>query len=86
MRLMRIPHLSVTTSICCWTSVLMRSRSDSAWSRVIVPMTERRAVRARASMATSKLATLKRACLASTIWVKMVALTVTTTLSLVMTS
>jgi hypothetical protein len=37
-------------------------------------------------MATSKLAMLNRACWASTTWVKMVALTVTTTLSLVITS
>ena len=86
MRLMRMPHLSVTTSICSWTSVLMRSRSESASSRVMVPITDRSAVRARASMATSKFLTLNRACLASTTWVKMVALTVTTTLSLVMTS
>ena len=86
MRLMRMPHLSVTTSICCWTSVLIRSRSDSASSRVMVPMTERSAVRARASMAMSKFLTLNRACLASTTWVKIVAFTVTTTLSLVMTS
>ena len=50
-RLMRIPHLSVTASICCCTSVLMRSRSDSASSSVIVPITERSAVRARASIA-----------------------------------
>ena len=85
-RLMRMPHLSVTTSICCWTSVLMRSRSDSASSSVIVPITDRSAVRASASMAMSKFFTLNRACRASTTWVKMVALTVTTTLSLVMTS
>ena len=43
-------------------------------------------MRASASMAMPKLATLNNACLASTIWVKIVALTVTTTLSLVMTS
>ena len=85
-RLIRIPHLSVTASICCWTSTLIRSRSDSAWSSDSVPMTERRAVRASASMATSKLAMLNSACLASTTWVKIVALTATTTLSLVMTS
>ena len=83
---MRMPHLSVTTSICSCTSVLMRSRSDSASSSVIVPMTDRSAVRASASMATSKFFTLNSACLASTTWVKIVALTVTTTLSLVMTS
>ena len=86
MRLIRIPHLSVTASICCWTSVLMCSRSDSAWSSVIVPITERSAVRASASMATSKLATLNNACSATTICVKIVALTVTTTLSFVITS
>ena len=86
MRLMRMPHLSVTASICCWTSVLIRSRSDSAWSRVIVPITDRSAVRASASMATSKLAMLNSACWATTTWVKIVAFTVTTTLSLVMTS
>ena len=86
MRAMRMPHLSVTASICCCTSVLMRSRSDSASSSDSVPMTERSAVRASASMAMSKLATLNSACLASTIWVKIVALTVTTTLSLVITS
>ena len=85
-RLMRMPHLSVTASICCWTSVLIRSRSERASSSVIVPITERSAVRARASMATSKSAMLKRACSATTIWVKIVALTVTTTLSRVMTS
>jgi len=78
--------LSVTASICCWTSTLIRSRSDRASSSDRVPITERRAVRARASIATSKLAMLKRACLASTTWVKIVALTATTTLSLVITS
>ena len=51
-----------------------------------MPMTDRSAVRARASMATSKFLTLNSACLASTTWVKMVAFTVTTTLSLVITS
>jgi hypothetical protein len=81
-----MPHLSVTISICCCTSVLMRSRSDSASSSVIVPMTERSAVRASASIAMSKFLTLNSACLASTTWVKIVALTVTTTLSLVITS
>ena len=86
MRLMRMPHLSVTTSICCCTSVLIRSRSDSAWSSVIVPITDRSAVRASASMPMSKLATLNNAAFASTTCVKIVALTVTTTLSLVMTS
>ena len=86
MRLIRMPHLSVTASICCCTSVLMFSRSDSAWSSVIVPMTDRSAVRAKASMPTSKLAMLNNACSATTIWVKIVALTVTTTLSLVITS
>ena len=85
-RLMRMPHLSVTTSICCWTSVLIRSRSERASSSVIVPMTDRSAVRARASMAMSKFLTLNSACWASTTWVKIVALTVTTTLSRVMTS
>ena len=85
-RLMRIPHLSVTASMCCCTSVLMRSRSESASSRLIVPITERSAVRARASMATSKSAMLNSACCASTTWVKIVAFTLTTTLSLVMTS
>ena len=86
MRAMRMPHLSVTASICDCTSVLMRSRSDRASSSERVPMTDRSAVRASASIATPKLATLNRACLASTIWVKIVALTVTTTLSRVMTS
>ena len=86
MRLIRMPHLSVTASIWDCTSVLIRSRSDSAWSSDNVPMTDRSAVRASASMATSNSAMLNRACLASTICVKMVALTVTTTLSLVMTS
>ena len=86
MRLIRMPHLSVTASICCCTSVLMRSRSESAWSSVIVPMTDRRAVRASASIATSKFAMLNSACRASTTCVKMVALTLTTTLSLVITS
>ena len=86
MRLMRMPHLSVTTSICSCTSVLMRSRSDSASSSVMVPITDRSAVRASASMATSKFFTLNSACLASTTCVKIVALTVTTTLSLVITS
>ncbi len=42
MRLMRMPHLSVTTSICSCTSVLMRSRSDRASSSVMVPMTDRK--------------------------------------------
>ena len=51
-----------------------------------MPITDRSAVRASASMAMSKLATLNSACLASTICVKIVAFTVTTTLSLVMTS
>ena len=86
MRAMRMPHLSVTASICDCTSVLIRSRSDSASSSDSVPMTDRSAVRASASMAMPKLATLNSACLASTIWVKIVALTVTTTLSLVITS
>jgi hypothetical protein len=78
MRLIRMPHLSVTASICCWTSVLIRSRSDNASSSVIVPMTDRSAVRASASMPTSKLAMLNSACSATTIWVKIVAFTVTT--------
>ena len=49
-------------------------------------MTDRSAVRASASMATSKFLTLNSACLASTTCVKIVAFTVTTTLSLVITS
>ena len=51
-----------------------------------MPITDRSAVRASASMATSKFFTLNSACLASTTWVKIVAFTVTDTLSLVITS
>ena len=51
-----------------------------------MPITERRAVRASASMATSKSAMENSACWASTTCVKIVAFTLTTTLSLVMTS
>ena len=87
MRLIRMPHLSVTTSICCWTSVLMRSRSDSASSSVIVPITERkRGAGERVDRDVEVLDTLNSACLASTTWVKIVAFTVTTTLSFVITS
>ncbi len=52
MRLMRIPHLSVTCSICSCMLALMRSRWDRAWSRLTLPKALRRVVRACWSMAT----------------------------------
>ena len=46
MRLIRMPHLSVTVSICSCMLALRRSRWDSASSRLTLPKALRRVVRA----------------------------------------
>ena len=50
-RLIRMPHLSVTCSICCCMAALICSREESASSRLTLPKALRRVVRACWSMA-----------------------------------
>jgi hypothetical protein len=51
-RLIRIPHLSVTDSICCCSCALIRSRWLSASSSDIPPKIARKVVRESWSTAT----------------------------------
>ncbi len=85
-RLSRTPHLRVASAMWSCILELMVSRSDRDSSSVSSPNTARSAVRAIWSMASPKSFTSNSASFTSVTWQKMVALTHSETLSLVITA